>query len=160
MRLSLSLSLLISVLLTVLAPSIRGSQLGGYSPDIWTVIFLLIVRTPLPFSLKRSIIFGIVLGLLRSSVSIASPVDSWAILFSSLWFREAFGRRFSDTTLYFRFLVAVISLLPVLVGNFALSSRYGLDFFWSQSLVGICFGAILISLFPHQKKMLFLNSFK
>ena len=160
MRLSLSLSLFISIFLTILAPSARESWLGIYSPDFWVLTFLLISRTPLPFSLKQIVFFGVVLGLLRSSVSITSPVDSWAILFSSLWLREAFGRRFSDTTIHVRFLVASISLLPVLCSNFAVSLRYDLDFFWLESFVGICFGAILISLFPHQKKLLFLNSFK
>lgn len=121
----------VAVLITVLAPALRSLPMGAALPDPW----LLFTLFALPYfhgeNFRRGVRFVALMGLLRASVSAASPFTSWAGLGAALVVRERAHRRFSDEHFFLRFVAGLCAAVPPTLLDMLDANRLGVQISWN-----------------------------
>ena len=102
----------VALTLTLLSPALRGLEMGPFLPDPWLLILLLAVSTRSP-SLRPAVRWAFALGLLRASVSAASPFSCWAGLGLGLLLRNRIEAQLSPLSPWVRFLVGAAAAVPL-----------------------------------------------
>lgn len=115
MKVRLSVWLALALVFTIIFPWIRQTTIGFYLPDVWLLILMLAVPTPFPHSARKPMILACCLALLRSSVSLCSPIASCAALVSGLLLRQQLTRRLSDSLFVYRFFIGSLAALPMMI---------------------------------------------
>jgi hypothetical protein len=106
----------VAVLATLAAPALRGLPGGEWFPDVWLLLAFGAVPVPAPFSWRRAILFVLLLGFMRASVSSLSFVLSATGLGAALLTRELLHRRLSGYRAPLRLLVGFAAAsLPTLL---------------------------------------------
>lgn len=105
----------VAVLLTILAPALRGLPGGWWLPDPWLLLFLWMIPDPTGLSLGRPLFMIGVLGVLRASVSAVSPFATWAGLGMALGLRIRLQRLLVEARFSARFLVGAAAALPLVL---------------------------------------------
>jgi hypothetical protein len=122
----------VALLITILAPSLRSLPMGGALPDPW----LLFTLFALPYfhgeNYARGFRFVGLMGLLRASVSAASPFTSWAGLTVALIVRERAHRRFTDEHFVLRFAAGLMAAIPPTLLDLLDAQRLGVQIPWNS----------------------------
>ncbi len=122
----------VALLITILAPSLRSLPMGGALPDPW----LLFTLFALPYfhgeNYGRGFRFVAMMGLLRASVSAASPFTSWAGLTAALIVRERAHRRFTDEHFVLRFAAGLMAAIPPTLLDLLDAQRLGVQIAWNS----------------------------
>lgn len=95
----------IALLATLAAPALRGLPGGQWLPDVWLLLAFGAVPVPAPFSWRRAILFVVLLGFMRASVSSLTFISSAAGLGAALLLRELLHRHLSSHRPALRLLV-------------------------------------------------------
>ncbi|MFT7516901.1 MAG: hypothetical protein ACI84O_000686 [Myxococcota bacterium] len=142
MKVRLRIWLALSLVFTIVFPWLRQTTIGFYLPDVWLLTLLVAVPTPFPHSARNPIIMACCLALLRSSVSLCSPIASCAALVSGLLLRQQLTRRLSDSLFIYRFFTASIAALPMMIidlkvaDNSDIAVNYSV-WLWRVALTGL-----------------------
>jgi len=106
----------VALLATVAAPALRGLAGGQWLPDVWLLLAFGAVPVPAPFRWRRAILFVLLLGLMRASVSSLSFVESVTGLGAALVTRELLHRHLAGHRPLLRLMVgAAAAALPTLL---------------------------------------------
>lgn len=121
----------VALLITVLAPALRSLPMGESIPDPW----LLFTLFALPYfhgeNYRRGIRFVFLMGLLRASVSAASPFSCWVGLGLALVVRERAHRRFTDEHFMLRFAAGFLAAVPPTLLDLLDAQRLDLQISWN-----------------------------
>jgi len=125
----------VALLLTAAAPALRALPGGRWLPDPWLLLALWAVPPVPGAGLRRPILLIGLLGLLRSSVSAASPFAAWAGLGHALALRSWLGGWLVEQRFLARCLLGAVCALPLALLDQAAAARFGLALAWEEGLV-------------------------
>ncbi|HBF22657.1 MAG TPA: hypothetical protein DDW23_02460 [Planctomycetes bacterium] len=104
----------VALIITLVAPVLRGFNFGLFLPDFW--LLLLLVAVPYRAQgIKGAFWWVFLLGLLRASVSAVSPFSSWAGLGFGLVVRGFVQSQLSSLSPLVRLLVGSVAAAPLTV---------------------------------------------
>ncbi|MBC8370837.1 MAG: hypothetical protein H8E25_12640 [Planctomycetes bacterium] len=141
MKVRLSVWAVLALVLSLVFPWVRQLPYGAYLPDVWLLLLLLAVPTPHPHAVSKPLILAACLALLRSAVSLCSPIASFASLCAGMLLREKMSRRLSDSLFVYRFIVGMTSALPMALIDMAIAKNHGFIadptiWIWRAALTG------------------------
>lgn len=102
-----------ALLLTVAAPALRAGQAGSWLPDPWLLLLLCAVPDPHEAVGGRPVFSVVLLGALRSCVTVASPFSAWAGLGLALAVRRELHRRLVELRFWARLATGTAAALPL-----------------------------------------------
>ncbi|MDP6963527.1 MAG: hypothetical protein QGF46_05110 [Planctomycetota bacterium] len=151
MKVRNSVWLVLALLLTIIFPWLRQLTIGGLLPDLWIVLLLLAVPSPLPRSLRKPVVLTVCLGALRSAVSLPPLLASCAGLFTALLLREQLSRRLSNSLVIYRFFINSVAAIPITLVDVVIANQNNIqiansDFVWRLFLTG------LVLAFAHRRQ--------
>jgi hypothetical protein len=142
------------VLLTILAPTLRGLAGGGFLPDLWLLV-VLFLATPPPVSAWRQVVLLVaVAGLLRASVTAVGPAVAWTGIGAGVLARDLMFRMLRDDLVAMRLLTGLAAGLPLALLDLREAHRLGAALTPTEAMVRVGILALLWALLRRPPRLM------